>query len=89
MRELQNAMRHGAALAAGRPLLPEHLPSEVVAPLPAFSTSPLRPLAEVEREHVLRVLEACAGHQADAARVLGIGRTTLWRKLQGWGLARG
>ena len=89
VRELQNAMRHGAALAAGRPLLPEHLPSEVVAPLPAFSTSPLRPLAEVEREHVLRVLEACAGHQADAARVLGIGRTTLWRKLQGWGLARG
>jgi transcriptional regulator of acetoin/glycerol metabolism len=31
---------------------------------------------------VRRVLEACGGRHADAARVLGIGRTTLWRKLR-------
>ncbi len=47
--------------------------------------NPLRSLAEVEREHVLRVLEAVGGHQVDAARILGIGRNTLWRKLKAYG----
>jgi transcriptional regulator of acetoin/glycerol metabolism len=42
----------------------------------------LRPLAEVERAHVLRVLESCGGNQVQAAQVLGIGRTTLWRKIR-------
>ncbi len=89
VRELQNAMRHGAALAGRRPIEPDHLPRDVVAPMPEHSTAALRPLSEVEREHVLRVLESCGGRQADAARILGIGRTTLWRKLQGYGLAPG
>jgi two-component system response regulator HydG len=44
-------------------------------------------LADVERAHVLHVLERCGGSQQDAARLLGIGRTTLWRKLKSWGIA--
>jgi transcriptional regulator, propionate catabolism operon regulatory protein len=36
-----------------------------------------------ERAHVLRVLDECGGNQGEAARRLGIGRTTLWRKLRG------
>jgi propionate catabolism operon transcriptional regulator len=35
-----------------------------------------------DREHVLRVLADCGGDQAEAAKRLGIGRTTLWRKLR-------
>ncbi|MCU0659559.1 MAG: sigma 54-interacting transcriptional regulator, partial [Polyangiaceae bacterium] len=42
----------------------------------------LRSLAEVEQEHILRVLDACGGSQTEAARVLGVGRNTLWRKLR-------
>ncbi|HSN13592.1 MAG TPA: helix-turn-helix domain-containing protein [Anaeromyxobacteraceae bacterium] len=30
-----------------------------------------------------RVLEECGGNQTEAARRLGIGRSTLWRKLMG------
>ncbi|HEY0838812.1 MAG TPA: sigma-54 dependent transcriptional regulator [Vulgatibacter sp.] len=45
----------------------------------------LRPLAEVEREHILHVLDACGGSQTEAARILGIARNTLWRKLRGFG----
>ncbi|HEX9306002.1 MAG TPA: sigma 54-interacting transcriptional regulator, partial [Anaeromyxobacter sp.] len=36
-----------------------------------------------ERAHVLRVVADCGGSQIEAARRLGIGRTTLWRKLRG------
>jgi propionate catabolism operon transcriptional regulator len=35
-----------------------------------------------EREHVLRILAECGGNHSLAARKLGIGRTTLWRKLR-------
>ncbi len=42
---------------------------------------------ESERSHVERVLAECGGNQSEAARRLGIGRTTLWRKLRG-GAAR-
>ncbi len=49
------------------------------------STSGFRTLAEVERDHVLRVLDACGGSQAAAARALGVARNTLWRKLRAWG----
>lgn len=41
-----------------------------------------RSLAEVEREHILRTVRHCNGNRAKAARVLGIGRNTLWRKLR-------
>jgi propionate catabolism operon transcriptional regulator len=35
-----------------------------------------------ERAHIARVLRECGGNQSEAARRLGIGRTTLWRKLR-------
>jgi propionate catabolism operon transcriptional regulator len=35
-----------------------------------------------ERAHVRRVLDECGGDHGEAARRLGIGRTTLWRKLR-------
>lgn len=46
--------------------------------------SALRPrtLADVEREHIIDVLRYCEGKRSDAARLLGIGRNTLWRKLR-------
>ena len=41
-----------------------------------------RPLAEVEAEHILATLRRCRYNRSEAARVLGIGRNTLWRKLK-------
>jgi two-component system response regulator HydG len=89
VRELANAIKHGVALAQGDVIDLEHLPEELTsarssrsAPQAAATTHDLRSLAEVEREHVLRVLEACGGSQMEAARVLRIGRSTLWRKMR-------
>ena len=43
-------------------------------------------LDEIAREHVVRVLEVCGGNQSIAAKVLGVDRKTVHRRLLGWGL---
>jgi len=100
VRELGNAVKHGCALARGGLVLKEHLPEEVLAgatPVPGAAAAPGGPaggaqeaphrLADAERAHVLAVLARCGGSQVEAARALGIGRTTLWRKLRAFGVA--
>ncbi len=42
----------------------------------------IRPLADVERDHILGVLEAVGGNRTKAAAALGIGIATLFRKLK-------
>jgi two-component system response regulator AtoC len=51
--------------------------TDAPAPKPAGE----RPLREVEREHVLKTLEAVHGNKTAAARILGLDRKTLYRKL--------
>jgi DNA-binding NtrC family response regulator len=46
------------------------------------SADTTRSLEDVEMEHIQRVLRSCKHNQAKAARILGIGRNTLWRKLK-------
>ena len=53
---------------------------------PDTDEPPLEPLAEVERRHILAVLQRVGGHRSRAALVLGIGRNTLTRKLKQYGL---
>jgi DNA-binding NtrC family response regulator len=45
-------------------------------------------LAQLEKEHIRRVLDRHHGNATAAARQLGISRTTLWRKLRAYGLER-
>jgi len=40
------------------------------------------PLEEIRRQHIRRVLDACAGNRVRAAQMLGIGRTSLYRFLK-------
>jgi DNA-binding NtrC family response regulator len=46
-------------------------------------------LEDVTREHTLRVLDRHHGNATAAAKQLGVSRTTLWRMLRRWGVARG
>ena len=45
-------------------------------------------VAELERHHIERVLARCGGSPSEAARILGVARNTLWRKLRAWAPAR-
>jgi DNA-binding NtrC family response regulator len=88
VRELSNVVKYGVALAREGEIRPEHLPDELRSTgrtAAASRSAPppkLKTLAEAERDHVMYVLEQCGGSQVEAARVLGIGRNTLWRKLR-------
>jgi Nif-specific regulatory protein len=97
VRELENCVESAVVLCEGE-ILEEHLPLPTVdrgAAAPAGSTEPvaatnptgLLPLAEVERRHILRVLESVKGNRTAAAKVLEIGRNTLARKLKEYGFA--
>ena len=57
------------------------------AVIPARNTAETAgmPLEDAERSHIESVLRACRGNRAEAARQLGIGRNTLWRKLRRYG----
>ena len=79
------------ALGTGETLEPIDFPSQLSArvKLPQFSTSePVRrmgrvlPIAEVERHAILNAVAEAKGDKLLAARMLGIGKTTLYRKLR-------
>lgn len=64
------------------------LPSPGAAGATPFDHSPIIPLAELERQAILRALEYTKGDRVMAAQLLGIGRTTLYRKLKEYGFDR-
>ncbi len=91
VRELENAIERAAILARADAVTPEDLPPHVAAGL-NLGPSPALPqqttLAETERGHILTTLERFGRNHSAAAEALGIGRTTLWRKLKEYGLER-
>lgn len=53
-----------------------------------MTTPTIIPLAEMERRHILAACAACGHNAIAAARALGIGKTTLYRKLHDYGVLR-
>ena len=91
VRELRNCLEHAVARAHFEDIRVEDLPDKVRtrargSSLSGTDLTELLTLEEVERRHVLRVLEAANGNRTDAAKVLGLDRKTLYRKLLRWGV---
>lgn len=89
VRELENAIEHGFALSKGRWFTLDDLPVEVQksAVLGQTGIQTAAPSAEeAERLRILESLRTAAGRPSEAARRLGISRTTLWRKLKKYGI---
>jgi two-component system response regulator HydG len=92
VRELQNCIERAVTLARFEIITVEDLPEKIIDFKPQYlvvagdDPSELAPLEEVERRYVLRVLESVSGNKSVAARVLGIERKTLYRKLERYGV---
>jgi len=90
IRELRNVLERATLLAEGSTVTAQHLAFTTRANEPASKRTgeielPL-PLAEVEKRHILRVLEAVDGDVARAAEWLGVPRSTLYQRLQRYGV---
>lgn len=90
--ELQNVIERAVALTRYAQLTTADLPEKVLNPTPATNAAEadeavLVPMDTIERQHILRVLRAVGGHRTQAAKVLGLDRKTLYRKLEGYGPA--
>ena len=83
VRELENALERAVALAPSDRIGIDDLPPDVgVAPVIAHTKGEIRTLAEIERDHISAALRATDGNRAEAAKRLGIGAATLYRKLK-------
>jgi DNA-binding NtrC family response regulator len=84
VRELEKAIESAVALGCGPLLVLADLPCHLQ--YPASERAPeqdgVLPLEELERRAILRTLRETSGDKLAAARILGIGKTTLYRKLK-------
>jgi DNA-binding NtrC family response regulator len=94
VRELENVVERAYALGAGPVItardLPSDLAGEPAGTAPADTGAPGRPvrLRDLEVETILRVLRETEGNQVQAARLLGVDRKTIHRKLKKYGLTQ-
>jgi DNA-binding NtrC family response regulator len=84
VRELENAIERAVALGSGPIVHVADLPSSLQYPTSERvpERDELLPLEELERRAILRTLRQTTGDKLAAARILGIGKTTLYRKLK-------
>jgi len=85
VRELENIVARAVALADGNEVQVKDLPPFLAERGPS-SKSRMKSLEEIEKDHIARVLAAVRGHRDQAAAILGITRSTLWRKMKRFGL---
>jgi DNA-binding NtrC family response regulator len=102
VRELENSLDRACTLSSGPVLHLGDLPTQLQnfhlqnrRPMPAAaaalgapgsSRAPVLPLAQLEKQAILETLRKLNGDKLLAARLLGIGKTTLYRKLKEYGI---
>jgi DNA-binding NtrC family response regulator len=83
VRELENALERAVALSSEGVLAADDLSSvPCTASVPDADEGKIVNLEEIERRAILRALKETGGGKLAAARILGIGKTTLYRKLK-------
>jgi two-component system response regulator HydG len=91
VRELENCLERASAMSSGPVLNANDLPAHVRASstlrvTPGGKQGRIVPLAEVEKQTILEALEQLNGDKLMTAKLLGIGKTTLYRKLKEYGI---
>ena len=87
VRELENVIEHGFVLCPTGLIRPEHLPLDRLSSPPESPGRGARGLLdELEREETMLALEESGGNRVQAARALGIHKTTLFRRIKRLGI---
>lgn len=82
VRELRNVIERAIILTRTNEIRPEHLPREIRGK----HKEPVATLAQVEEAHIRRTIEAYGGNLKQTAKALGISRSTLYQKINRYGI---
>jgi two-component system NtrC family response regulator/two-component system response regulator HydG len=81
-RELRNVVERAVILVREGMIESHHLPADLLGPAMAQAVGKIKALAEIERDHLGRALDATGGNIKRAAELLKISRTTLYNKIK-------
>jgi transcriptional regulator with PAS, ATPase and Fis domain len=89
-RELENIIERSLAICGESDIEVHHLPAELgnynsfqsPSANQAQTTAPAQSLEDNEREYILSVLKKADGNKTQAAKIIGIDRVSLWRKIK-------
>lgn len=84
IRELRNTMERSVILASDNRLTPEDLPLEIR--MGESGAMNAMELSAVEKRHIIKILAYTNGNKTEAARLMKIGLTTLYRKMEEYGI---
>jgi DNA-binding NtrC family response regulator len=92
VRELENCLERAVAMSAGPVLqttdFPPHIRAASLRAAAPGKQARILPLAELEKQAILGALQQLNGDKLMTARALGIGKTTLYRKLKEYGISQ-
>ncbi len=86
VRELENVLERAVILSDGQEIKATDLPADIKqTSLVTNETRPLK-LEDLERQHILNILQKTGGNKTEAARLLGISKKSLYHKMHKYGL---
>jgi two-component system response regulator HydG len=92
VRELENCIERACALSSGTTIHTGDLPTPIQtwkeqshSSQTPSATRGIMPISEIEKQAILSAINQLHGDKLEAARLLGIGKTTLYRKLKEYG----
>ena len=85
VREMMNAIEHGL-IVCDREITPGDLPIDMLTRETSSESNDSLDLKSVERNHIVKVLKFTNGNKTETARLLKIGLTTLYRKIEEFGI---
>jgi two-component system response regulator HydG len=93
IRELRNTVEYAFVLARAKSIGPEHLPDKITR-CKLMDTNPIKyvelnntvKLGFTEKEKLIDALQQADGNQTQAAKILGISRVTVWKRIKKYGI---